>query len=461
MRPNDRLLTAIKARAGRKSSFGYGIVTADRYVRTLQECVGLDACYKYASAQRTSFGDVLEKAARTLVYSNEDMVLEEKLASANLRTAAGDIEVPKNTLMIFRHVLTSDRKDRDGDVLRTKGASVDPKMLLLWQHVHTLPIGKMLAVASHTDRKLRLISAVVDMNETSHDAAVMADNGMARFSHGFRALDFLEQKEGRTDDGPAPGGFDVKQFEIMEESMVSVPANIDAETEEVLLSLVEGGKLTSGIMKSYGKTLRAKRPVTAGSGIKYREKLGEFERVLEVGSVAELEAAKAAGLLGDDDDEATQTKGTGDDHGCTCGGKKPASEEAADDAAAGKEGPTVPEVTDKAAKAGRVLSKANESKLRDVCDDLKSAAGMDIPRPCKALLKSALGTLEGVLSAVGGGPTGDGPDGIASVPSAMTYILTHANRHERGKLTMALKALDAADDRARRTNEYLALTGKQ
>ena len=132
-------------------------------------------------------------------------------------------------------------------------------MLLLWQHVHTLPIGKMIQVAQQNSKRLKLISAIVDVNELAHDAAVMVDNDMARFSHGFRALEFTEIK-GDGEDGPS--GFDVKRFEIMEESMVSVPANPDADTDEVMLSLVEGGKLTSPLMREVGKTIRDRRAVS-------------------------------------------------------------------------------------------------------------------------------------------------------------------------------------------------------
>lgn len=275
---NDKLLTAIKSRKSPRELFGCGIRTADAYVRTLQECVGIDACNKYASTRSNSFDDILRKAAKTLVYRNQDMGLEKEVDTDIFTTAAdfpqvvgkiqfkqpseGDdsIELPKNTLMVFRHILTTPRKDRDGDILRTQGAVVDPKMLLLWQHVHTLPVGKMLGVAEHTSRKLSLVSCIVDLNELSHDAAVMVDNGMARFSHGFRALEFeqLKEEEGEL---TSPGGFDVKGFEIMEGSIVSVPSNVDAEVEEVILDLVEGGKLTSGIMKEVGTGIRSRRLV--------------------------------------------------------------------------------------------------------------------------------------------------------------------------------------------------------
>lgn len=263
---NDQLLEAIRQRQA-TAEFGYGITTADRYAKNVADAVGLDMVYKCAATRTVSWDDVLRKAAHTLVYSSPDMVTEEieysKRAGSSLKQY-DDIELPKNTLMVFRHVLTTPRKDRDGDVLRTEGAKVDPKLLLLWQHVHTLPIGKMLQVAEHNTKRLSLVSCIIDMNELSHDCAVMIDNDMGRFSHGFRAISFNKIK---ARDGAEVGGFDVKDFEIMEASLVSVPSNTDAEVEEVMLGLVEGGKLTSPVMKEYGKSIRNHRPLQVAAGL--------------------------------------------------------------------------------------------------------------------------------------------------------------------------------------------------
>ena len=254
--PHSRLLQMVRSRTEKQTEFGYGILTADRYVKRFLDEIGIQACYRHmcrTAGTWASFEDVMQKAAGTLSYINPDMEIKAKGEDALPST----IERPKNTLMVFRHVLTTSTKDRDGDILRTSGAKPDPRMLLLWQHVHTLPIGKMLAVAGHTKDELQLYSCIIDMNDLCHDSAVMVDNGMGRFSHGFRALNFLEIKEGRD----SAGGFDVKEFEILEESLVSVPANPDAETEEVLLSLVEGGKLTSPLMKDFGQAVRSHRPI--------------------------------------------------------------------------------------------------------------------------------------------------------------------------------------------------------
>lgn len=225
------LLKAIRARQAKQTEFGHGILTADRHVANMKD-LNVDR-----------FDEALASAKSKLVYANEDMRVEKGSLEG---------ELPKNTLMVFRHVLTTPRKDRDGDILRTDGALVDPNLLLLWQHVHTMPIGKMLSIAEHTRDKLSLVSAIVDTNELAHDAATMVDAGMARFSHGFRALKFKELDD-------KSGGFDIESYEIMEASMVSVPANTDAQVEEQMLDLIEGKRLTSSVMKNYGKLLREKR----------------------------------------------------------------------------------------------------------------------------------------------------------------------------------------------------------
>ena len=227
--PNEELVLAIRERSEKLTEFNGGILLADRYVKTISECVGSDLCYRLAAKGNTSFADIIKRASNTLTYNNPDMVVEDVYGENKYewRDSDGDlVELPKHTLMVFRHVLTTPRKDRDGDTMRTKGGRPDPKMSMLWQHVHTLPIGKMLAVHEHNERRLVLVSAIVDINDLAHDSAKMIEAGMGRFSHGFKALEFEKNKEG--------GGFDIKLFEIMEESLVSVPSNTDAENEEIV-----------------------------------------------------------------------------------------------------------------------------------------------------------------------------------------------------------------------------------
>lgn len=482
---NEKLLEFIRERLKgiKKTEFGYGILTADKYVRTMMECVGLDACYRFAHKRNISFNDVLEKSAGTLVYSNVDMVLEEKQDSERFKLPE-TIELPKNTLMAFRHVLTSSRKDRDGDVLRTDGAVVDPKMLLLWQHVHTLPIGKMLGVATHDKDKLSLYSAIVDMNELCHDAAVMVDNDMARFSHGFRAVKFDKIKAEETDpEKPSPGGFDVKEFEIMEESIVSVPSNVDSTTEEVIVSLVERGKLTSEFMKEYGKALRGKMPKQVpGVDVKYSANVGNGEIELVCRSFEDLKKAHDAGLISTRNDDEDKS-GSGSDASKGVGEGEAASSSTSEEADGGEgegEGTTEDkevkeEIEEKSevlegTKQGRVLSKANEGKIRDAKDDIDEAANMEVPRACKSLLRQASRTLSDVISTIKVESSGDEETEESKKPGkpesrevgvieAMGIVLSRASTQQRITMVASLQALTSSEKRSELAKQYRTVVG--
>jgi len=486
MIPHKRLLKLVQGRTEKHTEFNNGILTADCYVKRFLDEIGIQSCYRHmcrTSGVWASFNDVMEKAAGTLSYISPTMEVKKK----GNDVLPSSIERPKNTLMVFRHVLTTSTKDRDGDILRTKGAKPDPKMLLLWQHVHTLPIGKMIAVAEHTADELQLYSCIIDMNELCHDAAMMVDNGMGRFSHGFRALDFLEIKEG----GETPGGFDVKEFEIMEESLVSVPANPDAKTEEVLLSLVEGGKLTSPLMKDYGLAIRGRRPLSIpveldvklsinsqevkSNAVESRNKEGSEEGTKAGSSEkAEADAGDVRGEKKSTEDakvkaEEVENKESKAEQGSE---KQVAGDPASDKAKADSEEQEMGEVKDSVCpecgyagpgkdgkcpecgtkliqkkdvtiKVGRTLSKANERKIRDVVEDLKEASRVDgLTRGCKALLVQATRSLETVIESLGS-DNGTGKDARKlEVRQALAVVLASGGEKERKILASVFKAIE-------------------
>jgi HK97 family phage prohead protease len=173
------------------------------------------------------------------------------------------VELPEKTMLVIQHVLTTDRVDRDNDILRTAGAKLDPKAPLLWQHMHSMPIGGVLSEVSHDDRELKVVSALLDMNEITKDAGILVEANLLRFSHGFRVLDF-EERQPEEDDKGWPG-FDIKEFEIMEASLVSVPSNIDAEIE-----IVAGKKFESDFFKHYQKELVDSRPTVVAPQLKLK-----------------------------------------------------------------------------------------------------------------------------------------------------------------------------------------------
>ncbi len=519
----NELLEAIRARQDHKATkFGYGIVTADRYVTTLQERIGLDACYKYASHGTTSFADIMEKASRTLVYSNPEMELDEHTTNASafpdfMKGAGEGIELPKNALMVFRHKLTTTQKDRDGDVLHSEGMELDPKMLLLWQHIHTMPIGKLLFIANQDKSAVSVVSAIVDMNEVCHDAAVMMDNGMGRFSHGFRAIEFDKIKDAN---GNEVGGFDIRKAEIMEESLVSVPANIGAETEEILLSLVEGGKLTSGIMKDVGKSIRTERAVRVPVNIDLKVLMNgkELENENESGNregtrgkTNQTNASEKANVNSPKDDGTKEARDAKVKIYSSLEGsfewirddlqKQLQSILAKDENTwvyieasfsdfvivevnsrdkltkffkAGwemKEGKplltgTMEEVQISAVvlakmrnlegrKLGRVLSRSNENQIIEAVADIVEAGNTEITRPCKALLLSAYGGLNGVLRSLG--EEGEAGENEITVKEAMGKVLIEAKPNELEKFGQAINTINETNKRARSAKRLRSL----
>lgn len=485
---HDELVEEILARNGQKNAqFNSGIITADRYLQTLSECVGSDLCYRFASKGNVSFNDQMIKAAKTLTYNNEDMEVQDQVdftKGFNVEDMYGvPLELPKNCLMVFKHTLTSPRKDRDGDILRTQGARPDPKMLMLFQHTHTLPIGKMLGIAAHTKNTLDLYSSIVDMNELSHDSAVMIDNKMGRFSHGFRALDFTKVKE---DDGngrtTSPGGFDIKEFEIMEESLVSVPSNTDANTQEVILSLVESKKMTSLLMKGYGKKIREKRPLSLNIP-------GSFPIDLNITVNGKSITAKENKDHETEDIESGSEKtavGTGRKCGCGCngapggcGGKKPTPtethehDESTEKAAADNEvvcpecgakmsggmcpkcgyGKTDTKETVEGEKSGRVISSSNMGKLKQAKDHLKDlhTAEPMMSQGGKARCQAAHGLIKEVIDAAPTPNSDTERSAEITVKGAMSFFISNSNDADKEKMMGILntmKSIQVRDKKA-------------
>lgn len=311
---NDDLLKLIQERKS-LPQFGRGILIASHFVKSCLECSGNDVCTRYFSKGVNSFNDALVKSASVLTFNDPEQLLIEETKDWSAFDELKEIEKPKNCLLVFKHVLTSIKKDRDGDILHPKGATVDPKMNLLYNHVHTLPIGKMLRVAEHTDKVLKLYSCIIDINDLAQDCAKMVEAGMGRFSHGFRALKFREIKDG--------SGFEVDEYEVMEESLVSVPSNTDAQTEEILYSMVEGGKLTSSILKSQGQAIKERRKTKSVS-----------VSVPDLANIISKAVVDGITGLGATHDMPASKQ----DHSCTCGHKAAASTSEKADDGAGDEG---------------------------------------------------------------------------------------------------------------------------
>ncbi len=278
---HQQLVAGVKSRG----MFG-GIVTADNYVKTIAECVGPEQCAtQFAlSGAGLTMPRLLKESAGALTYSNPDMKVVDKASSipSMRKMLPKGIDLPDHALMVFENIVTTSREDRDLDILETAGAVMDPKSPLLWQHIHTLPLGKTLAITEQTKSILKVITVLLELNTLTADAAKLIEAEVLRISHGFRALEVEERKgviKGHNDKGEPILGFRVTKFEIMEQSLVSVPSNVDAEIE-----LFSAGKLESDMFKSHAKMLFDARPtvVPGIGGDRLQLKIGDAELDLKL-----------------------------------------------------------------------------------------------------------------------------------------------------------------------------------
>lgn len=247
-----RIVRDVKRRKGLAP--GSWIGTADAYLKTLEGCGAGGYCPTHLAGKGVDWSAVIKHAADTLVYHDPEMVHSDPVAQAGFK-AAGLVDMPPNAIMVFSGVFSSKRKDRDGDILEPKGALVDPKMPLLWQHMPFEPIGKMLVLTGTSDTKVTGQCAIAD-TALGRDAAVLVEFGALRISHGFRPLEFEPLNE---KDGP---GWHVVKYEMMEVSLVSVPSNVDA-----VITASSREKLHHPLVKNWAGVAFAERPAMASVAI--------------------------------------------------------------------------------------------------------------------------------------------------------------------------------------------------
>jgi HK97 family phage prohead protease len=238
-----------------------GIQLASAYVDTVWSCLGDDRCAKkWGDLEGAALDTACKEAESRPVYRNAEMVVKggwHRLDADGAPKLFGNAkQLRKSTpkaCMDFDCVLTATIKDRDGDVLESRGAKVDPMMPLLWQHIPLQPIGKFISLMSQDDKRLVAHFAILD-NEFGRDAAELVEFGALRMSHGFRPIAFEPLKKDKTDVEFQPG-WRVREFEIMEASLVSVPSNVES-----IITAFSRNKLHSPLIKGYAQALYERRP---------------------------------------------------------------------------------------------------------------------------------------------------------------------------------------------------------
>lgn len=231
----NELLQSLLASVKDRESGRWGVRTAKDYLATfgLTAPPGVD--------DPSLWPQHLTAAESKLVYANEDMtVLDAKASGLALEKTEG-------SLLDFACVLTATTKDRDGDILESAGAELDPQMPLLWQHLPTQPIGKMVKKLSQDARDVRVHFAIANTT-LGRDAATLAEFGALRLSHGFRPIE-AEPIKG------ASHGWHVKRFATFEGSLVSIPSNVSG-----VITAFSREKLHHPLVKSWAKAHADARP---------------------------------------------------------------------------------------------------------------------------------------------------------------------------------------------------------
>ncbi|HJT35239.1 MAG TPA: phage major capsid protein [Pirellulales bacterium] len=269
---HQELLTAVQ---GRRHSLGIGL--AADYLRELQVCLGGGCPSRLLEGVTPKqWRTWMTAAKQKLVYHHPEMTpiatRDGKDSGASLHSApatgrvggaeahGSDVrlesltyKLPPHTIATFPAVITTTRQDRDGDVLETSGAQLDPAAPLLWQHLPDLPIGRLLSEDQRTSDRLTGTFAIAG-TAMGQDAALLAEHGALRISHGFlpTAWEPLD-----VDDPSA--GYHILQFQILEVSLVSVPSNPDA-----VIEAFSRQKLAHPLVKAWAGARFEARPVVVG-----------------------------------------------------------------------------------------------------------------------------------------------------------------------------------------------------
>lgn len=214
----------------------WGIKRASAYVSSFSGCLDGGACpASLLGVSGDQWAKCLKEAELAAVYANPAMVVK----------STSDSELPEDTVLQFDCIITSTRKDRDGDILESAGCTLDQKMPLLWQHLSMQPIGKFVSETGRSKNYVGGRFAIADI-PLGRDTAVLVKFGALRISHGFMPTEY----EPMEDDKGNHTGWRIRKFDTHEASTVSVPSNIDAE---ILASTIRS--------KAFAKELDAIRTV--------------------------------------------------------------------------------------------------------------------------------------------------------------------------------------------------------
>ena len=150
-------------------------------------------------------------------------------------------------------IASTPEPDRSGDIVEPMGAKFAPVIPFLWQHRHDMPIGEA-RLSKPTKNGIAFVASVARIEEPGplKDMIDMAWQSLKAklvkgVSIGFRAMSY---------DFMSEGGIRFKEFEVIELSAVTIPANAGATIQSLK---AWGG--AQGLTDGSVRLLAAQRPL--------------------------------------------------------------------------------------------------------------------------------------------------------------------------------------------------------
>lgn len=461
----DQLLNSLAA-AGLS-----GIGLASQYVKSIFDSTPQTELARLGSSEQWT-KEIADAAMRT-IYDD---------AAMEIKSFSDGTDITSGAVLEYDCVLSSRRRDRDGDILEPSGLTLDKSMPLLWQHLQLQPIGKHVKVLSQNEELLTCKFAIAD-TALGRDAATLTRFGALRKSHGFKPvpgqfepLEVLKNEKGAVvlnDKGqPIVKGWHVKKANVYEGSLVSIPANADGNVLRVYEKQFDGlaaafsrRLLETDVVKGWAKSLYERRPLSVpgidlvvksgGREVTWNPVAGRWQDISTKQFVAtrdvkenETMATKAASVKCPHCGTANDLSGVPDGmdltkQNCSACGKPLATEAKA-----------VGNVT---TKAGRSISAANESKLRAALDSLTAIlddAGLNDTEAEKAAKQIASGLSNDVVL---GGKSISPIDGLAAKTIAGLSVKSCWDDTYGDELPGSYEAISAQLSRSAMT--YLVASG--
>ena len=250
------------------------IATASPYLKEIQSCLdgsGVCPTKMFSLESGETWKKMLAEANDRLTYADPEGFIK----------SAGDGDLSDGSILSYDAILSTSQKDRDGDIVRTDGMQLESNMPLLWQHVWSQPIGKMVSVVEQNSQHVVCKYAIAD-TDLGRDAATLVRMGALRKSHGFFPLpgkfEPLEVRK-NADGTSVVSGYDIKACSVYESSLVSIPANAGAKVlrvyekqAEAIFHAVEQKQLKTDAMNNWAKGLYENRQ-RFFAGVEFDEKL--------------------------------------------------------------------------------------------------------------------------------------------------------------------------------------------